>query len=213
MKKHIIIALLCLMVQAGYAQKMRDVFVAMPDSVMPYLTKVNKADCIDFIDSKMRAIVKNRLDNQCEMTRLTDDYTQMKLSKGYILEMKLLPVNDSTKIICMIRTLGDSLKQFSNIHFFTSDWKQELKRDKYITLPKLSEYMAQRPDTISEEKYDRLTEKIDIFLQSAAFDNDGNLAFTLNIGEMNRDDRNEVSPFVKNPLTYNWRNNAFLKKD
>ena len=73
--------------------------------------------------------------------------------------------------------------------------------------------MAQRPDTISEEKYDRLTEKIDIFLQSAAFDNDGNLAFTLNIGEMNRDDRNEVSPFVKNPLTYNWRNNAFLKKD
>lgn len=213
MKKNIIMALLCLMVQTGYAQKMRDVFVAMPDSVMPYLTKVNKADCIDFIDSKMRAIVKNRLDNQCEMTRLTDDYTQMKLSKGYTLEMKLLPVNDSTKIICMIRTLGDSLKQFSNIHFFTSDWKQELKRDKYITLPKLSEYMAQCPDTISEEKYDRLTEKIDIFLQSAAFDNDGNLAFTLNIGEMNRDDRNEVSPFVKSPLTYNWRNNAFLKKD
>ena len=122
MKKNIIMALLCLMVQTGYAQKMRDVFVAMPDSVMPYLTKVNKADCIDFIDSKMRAIVKNRLDNQCEMTRLTDDYTQMKLSKGYTLEMKLLPVNDSTKIICMIRTLGDSLKQFSNIHFFTSDW-------------------------------------------------------------------------------------------
>ena len=82
MKKNIIMALLCLMVQTGYAQKMRDVFVAMPDSVMPYLTKVNKADCIDFIDSKMRAIVKNRLDNQCEMTRLTDDYTQMKLSKG-----------------------------------------------------------------------------------------------------------------------------------
>ena len=137
----------------------------------------------------------------------------MKLSKGYTLEMKLLPVNDSTKIICMIRTLGDSLKQFSNIHFFTSDWKQELKRDKYITLPKLSEYMAQRPDSISEENYDRLTEKIDIFLQSAAFDNDGNLAFTLNIGEMNRDDRDKVSPFVKSPLTYNWRNNAFLKKD
>ena len=39
MKKNIIMALLCLMVQTGYAQKMRDVFVAMPDSVMPYLTK------------------------------------------------------------------------------------------------------------------------------------------------------------------------------
>ena len=39
MKKNIIVALLCLMVQTGYAQKMRDVFVSMPDSVMPYLTK------------------------------------------------------------------------------------------------------------------------------------------------------------------------------
>lgn len=213
MKKHIIIALLCLMVQAGYAQKMRDVFVAMPDSVMPYLTKVNKADCIDFIDSKMRAIVKNRFDNQCEMTRLTDDYTQVKLSKGYTLEMKLLPVTDSTKIICMIRTMGDSLKQFSNIHFYTSDWKKELKRDNYIKYPKLGEYMAQRPDTISEDGYAKLTEKIDIFLQSATFGSDGDLTFTLNIGEMNRDDRKEVAPYIAGPICYTWNRNSFLRKN
>ena len=44
------------------AQEVRQAFINMPDSILPILTKVNRADCIDFLDSHMRAIVKNRFD-------------------------------------------------------------------------------------------------------------------------------------------------------
>ena len=37
--------------QALQAQKMRDVFAAMPDSVLGIMTKNNRLDCIDFVES------------------------------------------------------------------------------------------------------------------------------------------------------------------
>ena len=39
------------------AQDMKSVFIAMPDSITPLLTKVNKEDCVDFLDSNMKAEV------------------------------------------------------------------------------------------------------------------------------------------------------------
>ena len=39
--------------QALQAQKMRDVFAAMPDSVLGIMTKNNRLDCIDFIENDM----------------------------------------------------------------------------------------------------------------------------------------------------------------
>ena len=40
------------------AQDMKALFVSMPDSIAPLLTKVNREDCIDFLASNMKAEVK-----------------------------------------------------------------------------------------------------------------------------------------------------------
>ena len=67
----IFVCIFCVM--SVMAQNMKSVFVAMPDSVTPLLTKVNREDCIDFLDSNMKAVVKNRFGNVAEMKVLTDD--------------------------------------------------------------------------------------------------------------------------------------------
>ena len=46
--------------RAAAQKEARTVFVQMPDSILPLLTEVNRADCIDFLDSHMRAQVTNR---------------------------------------------------------------------------------------------------------------------------------------------------------
>ena len=56
--------------QALQAQKMRDVFAAMPDSVLGIMTKNNRLDCIDFIENDMEAKVRNRFDG---LSRLATD--------------------------------------------------------------------------------------------------------------------------------------------
>ena len=63
-----------------FGQTAKDCFKAMPDSLTPLLTEVNKADCIDFLESKMKAEVTNRLGQKSEMTELAPDYIRMQMT-------------------------------------------------------------------------------------------------------------------------------------
>ena len=74
MKKILVTAILSLFAFSGFAQTMRQLFVSLPDSVlMPQLTKVNREDCIDFLDSKMKAEVTNRFDGKSTLDTLSTD--------------------------------------------------------------------------------------------------------------------------------------------
>ena len=53
MKRLIISLFLMPLALAMSAQEARTLFVNMPDSLSPLLSAVNRADCIDFLDSKM----------------------------------------------------------------------------------------------------------------------------------------------------------------
>ena len=70
--------------QTGRAEelKIRDVFKQMPVSVMPYLSENNRLDFIDFIDSDMKAIVRNRLGGSSEMISLTDSTLSIRMSSS-----------------------------------------------------------------------------------------------------------------------------------
>lgn len=63
MKRYLIAALCALAVGQVSAQdlKMRDVFKQIPDSLVPYLSQNNRLDFIDFLDSNMKAEVRNKL--------------------------------------------------------------------------------------------------------------------------------------------------------
>ena len=73
MKRHLLFLVSIFCALSAMAQDMKTVFVAMPDSVTSLLTKVNREDCIDFLASDMKAVVKNRFGNVAEMKVLTDD--------------------------------------------------------------------------------------------------------------------------------------------
>ena len=81
------------------AQEAKTVFVNIPDSLCPLLSSVNRADCIDFIESKMKAQVTNRFGGKSEMTELSPDYVSLQMSDASNWQMKLLPLNDTTKVV------------------------------------------------------------------------------------------------------------------
>ena len=95
-----------------YAQDMKTLFIAMPDSVAPLLTKVNREDCVDFLASNMKAEVKNRFGKVSELKRLTDDYLFLQTTGSSSMEMKLLPLNDSVKALSIdgVEASADNIK-------------------------------------------------------------------------------------------------------
>ena len=62
--------LVCLCMAGARAQLAKVCFTNMPDSICPLLTAVNRADFIDFLESKMKAEVTNRLGGKSEMTQI-----------------------------------------------------------------------------------------------------------------------------------------------
>lgn len=128
MKKLLIAAMLILSCGQVSAQalQMRDVFKQMPDSLMPYLSQNNRLDFIDFLDSGMRAEVKNLLGGTSEMTTLTDDALTIKMNESLRVDMFLMETasaDSTSQTIVMIETfLTDSIHGESVVKYFTPEW-------------------------------------------------------------------------------------------
>ena len=203
----IFISIFC--VASAFAQDMKSVFVAMPDSITPLLTKVNREDFIDFLDSNMKAEVKNRFGNVAEMKVLTDDYTLVQTSEVGTLELKLLPVNDSTKVVCMVRTVCASACD-SDVRFYSSDWKEELEADIFLQKPSVNAFFLPN-DTISEEGA-LICKKADMHLMKASLSKDDtSLAFLYMTPDyLNKEDKEKLLSYLrKDPIVLRWKDGKF----
>ena len=113
----------------------RDVFKTMPDSVIPYLTKNNRLDMIDFMASNMDAIVTNALGGKSQMLALTDQYAFIRLSESSDLAMRLLDVTSSvdsaSQVICLVHTYGSDIRE-SCVTFYSLSWRQLLTTDYFL---------------------------------------------------------------------------------
>lgn len=192
------------------AQDMKKVFIAMPDSLTPLLTKVNKEDCIDFLASNMKAEIKNRFDKSSEMKVLTEDYLQMQMTENSTLEMKLFPVNDSVKIVCMVKTVCSSACD-SEIRFYDTNWKKEFPKSDYLQLPAPQTFYLPT-DTVSSE-VELIKRKADMHVMKAVLSkDDSSLSFIYTTPDyLNQEDREKLSPYLrKEAVVYRWKDGKFL---
>lgn len=195
------------------AQDMKSIFVNMPDSLSPLFTKVNRADFADFLESNMKSQVKNKFDRLSEMKALTKDYLFLQTTSQSTLEMKLLPLNDSVRVLCMVKTICGSACD-SEIRFFTTDWKELLAAD-YLELPEVGRFF-QLTDSTDMEKFAEVQGKADITLLKAGLSQQEDiLSFTYaTVDYLDKDSANEMKLFLKKePLIYRWKEGRFIIKD
>ena len=192
-----------------WAQNMKSVFVSMPDSIAPLFTKVNKEDCIDFLDSGMKAVVTNRFGKKSEMKVLSDDYVLVQSTGSSTLEMKLLPLNDSIKVVCMVKTVCASACD-SEIHFYTSDWNKELAVADFLVMPDIDMFFLSS-DSASDD-YDLIRKKVDMHLVKVSLSqDDASLTFIYTTPDyLNKDDREKLLPYLrKEPIVLKWQDGKF----
>ncbi len=100
--------------------RMRDVFAQLPDSVLPYMTRNNRLDCIDFIENGIEARVKNRFSEHVTLDTLTEDFLCMHTSTSSYVEMKLVPHAGDTAI-CVNRTYKGNAAD-SEVRLYSREW-------------------------------------------------------------------------------------------
>ncbi|CCY93044.1 uncharacterized protein BN461_00063 [Bacteroides sp. CAG:1076] len=203
------VLLCCLSIQA---QDMKSLFIALPDSLSPMLTKVNREDFGDFLASNMKAEVKNRFGNTSEMLKLTDNYLKLKISKVSMAEMKLLPLNDSVKVICVVHTFEGPASD-SSISFYDTSWKR-LPADKFLTLPVEDAFYKTPASEVQADSLKNLRARADMFLLKADLsETDNTLSFTYATPDyLDKETAEEIKPYlVQEPLKYIWKEGHFVR--
>ena len=103
MVKKLIVFLFVVGMELFFAHKLaKTCFTNMPDSLSPLLTAVNRADFIDFLESKMKAEVTNRFGGKSEMTELTPDYIRVQVTPQSTWQMKLFNSETTVPVLSVL---------------------------------------------------------------------------------------------------------------
>lgn len=206
----ILISFLMGAVVALQAQEAKACFKSMPDSLCPLLSAVNRADFIDFLESKMKAEVTNNFGGKSEMTELTSDYLHVKMTPQSTWQMKLLAVSDTAKVICVVSTACAPACD-SHIRFYTTDW-EALPVSSYLpVLPTMNDFIAESADSVHAYGYQDACRQADMLLMKADLSaKEATLTFTFTtIDYMNKEAAEKLRPFVRRPVVYTWDGKSF----
>ncbi len=145
MRRILLAATFFLALGSSAQTSMSQVLKQMPDSVVPYLSENNKLDLIDFLDSNMKAEVRNQLEGKTELLSLgktellslTEHAAVLQLNEATRLDFRLLdvaePIDSANQILCLISTYGSDIRD-SQLTFYSAGWRK-LDAAPYITLP------------------------------------------------------------------------------
>ena len=133
MRKYLILLFCSLFTLADATVNMRDVLKSLPDSIIPLLSENNRLDLIDFMDSNMKAEVKNQFDGKSEMTVMTDDSLSIRMNDALRVDMLLLkldePLDTISRVLVFVETFkSDSVYGDRSLKYFTPTW-QQIKKD------------------------------------------------------------------------------------
>lgn len=141
MNRVVTIMLLAIAFETAGASSLKTIFGEMPYEVVPYLSRNNKLDMVDFMESGMRAVITNAFGSKSEMTELTDSFASIRLSEAVVMQIRLLDYdgqhriselkNDSVLavafnsgcVICVVTTYGRQ-PFASKVEFYNVEWER-----------------------------------------------------------------------------------------
>ena len=205
MKKFVTIIILVLVVSLTKAADLRTLFINMPDSIMPMLTKSERMDFLDYMDSGMRGGVKNRLGGESEMTVLEDNMLTVKTSAAGRLDMVLFTRNNGKKLICIIKTVTARYDD-SRLSFYNEDWTP-VETKTVIKLPQFEDFLtkeALRNDSLADLKKQSM-----LRLQSVTANDDALEFRYTSLDYIGENAERFRAWFKAEPLRYIWMGKGF----
>lgn len=208
MKRFATIIILALMATAGRADNLRTLFITMPDSITPTLTKSDRLDFLDYMDSGMKARVRNKLGGESVMTRFDENMLSIQTSQSGRMDMLLLKRGKDENLICIIRTVNAKYED-SRLSFFTEDWKS-VPADELIELPVIDDYLTK--EALKNDSLDYFKKMSMLRLQSIV-PADGALEFRYTSLDDLGEDADKYRSWIKpTPIRYTWNGKTFKRK-
>ncbi len=197
MKKTALLAvcLLGMLIPVARAQEplMKDIFIDMPDSLMPMLSQNARKDLIDFYESGMRAILENEWGSRSQITSMTDRYLSLNEdAEGKVNTSMALMKRGGENLVCMVRTLRLPQPD-SELMVYTHDWRE---------LPALAQLNAFTDEDMGTAAFDYTEITIQV-------SDDGQVELTLTLDAT--DGMPDNKPDQCKTARYRWDGSRFTK--
>lgn len=203
--KRLILAILIGMVALGAkGQEMDAVFVAMPDQNIPQLENAWRKDLIDLYKSGKEARLKNTMNGYSSLQNLTSDYLFLQATERSTIEMKLLPLVNNTKVICVVKTVNGPVPD-SRVEFYSTEWEPLVASDLFT--PVTADWFIKEDTDRNSNAFMDADSRLDMdLIQYKLSPDDLTLSATYTTPlYLSWEDRKTVTPFIKeSPKVYTW---------
>lgn len=189
-----------------------DIISKIPNEIAPYLNNEQKTELGKFAGNNDTIAVKNMLNGTTTIDSINSSYARIKLSNTSDIQIKLLPLNDSSQVICVIKTLKKPVAD-SKIMFYTAGWE---RINNNFGLPindttptKILDELTASPDTMSSTRFIELRNLLEPVIMSAEFiDEDNVIKFSLSLPLLNSEEKESVRSIVKQK-SFKWDGEIF----
>ena len=169
-------------------------FIAMPDSLVPSIEVNRRKDLIDLMHAGQKAEIVTKL-------------LSIDLSKRSKMGIRWYDTTDNDTIIAFVNTVyapaGDS-----RIRFFDTAWK-ELPASERIRQIRREEFF-QFPDSLTKAKKEDLLRPVDIFLVEYNFATDGSLCARQSWANyLDKELFNRIEPYLQDSIILHWDGKRF----
>lgn len=192
----------------------KEVLMAMPDSIVQYLNSEQRAELCRFSNTQDTLKVKNTLNGETYIDSISDTFANVVLNNAAQMQIKLLPLNDSSQVVCTIKTVSKPVAD-SRVNFYSVDWN---KLQDTFGLPNQNNekvmlgLLTVCPDTMSMERYNELIDKIEPVITSASFSREENatITYSLSLPMLDREEKDVLKSIIKQK-SFNWDGHSFNK--
>ena len=179
------------------AQSLREVWIEMPDSVLPYLSKSQRTELVDYVDMKADPAVLNAFGDSVRIERMTNNYLLVKASKVTRLEIKLLDNNN----LALVQTWKAPVAE-SKLSLFNLQWQPKEAVVEY------NENIV-KPDTMTDEEFNDLKSLMYPRLKEYRLSPDNNsLSVSWNYPLLSKKELKRMVDLLK-PQVLNWTGRDF----
>ena len=179
------------------AQSLREVWIEMPDSILPYLSKSQRTELADYVEMKAEPAVLSTFGDSVRIERMTNNYLLLKANDATRLEIKLLDNNTLALVQTWMAPAAES-----KLSLFSLQWQpKEAVVDYKVNIVK--------PDSMSDEDFADLKTLMSPRLKEYRLSADNNsLSVSWNYPLLSKKDVKRVTELLK-PQVLNWTGKDF----
>lgn len=179
------------------AQSLREVWIEMPDSILPYLSKSQRTELADYVEMKAEPAVLSTFGDSVRIERMTNNYLLLKANEVTRLEIKLLDNNTLALVQTWMAPAAES-----KLSLFNLQWQpKEAVVDYKVNIVK--------PDSMTDEDFADLKTLMSPRLKEYRLSADNNsLSVSWNYPLLSKKDVKCVTELLK-PQVLNWTGKDF----